>query len=132
MPRTTLDTPLGPLTLDNRIIIAPMCQYSAEEGQMQAWHDQHLGNLAQSGAGLLIFEASAVAPEGRITHGDVGLYDEACQQAMQGVVERIRRYSPMPLAVQIVGPYLEDRTVLAFAARLSEILAPLPPAPPAA
>ncbi|KPM80569.1 NADH:flavin oxidoreductase/NADH oxidase [Cobetia sp. UCD-24C] len=92
---------LGPLTLDNRIIIAPMCQYSAEEGQMQAWHDQHLGNLAQSGAGLLIFEASAVTPEGRITHGDVGLYDEACQQAMQGVVERIRRYSPMPLAVQI-------------------------------
>ncbi|MGY3727070.1 MULTISPECIES: NADH:flavin oxidoreductase/NADH oxidase [Cobetia] len=100
---STLFSPLklGPLTLDNRIIIAPMCQYSAQDGRMQAWHDQHLGNLAQSGAGLLIFEASAVSPEGRITHGDVGLFDEATRDAMQGVVEHIRRYSPMPLAVQI-------------------------------
>lgn len=100
---STLFSPLrlGPVTLNNRIIIAPMCQYSAEDGHMQVWHDQHLGSLAQSGAGLLIFEASAVTPEGRITQGDVGLWDDATRDAMKTVVDNIRRYSPMPLAVQI-------------------------------
>ncbi|WP_158773569.1 NADH:flavin oxidoreductase/NADH oxidase [Cobetia sp. L2A1] len=100
---STLFSPLrlGPVTLENRIIIAPMCQYSAEDGRMQAWHDQHLGSLAQSGAGLLIFEASAVAPEGRITYGDAGLWDDASRDAMKAVVDHIRPYSPMPLAVQI-------------------------------
>ena len=54
---------LGPLSLSNRIVIAPMCQYSAEDGQASDWHTIHLGQLAQSGAGLLILEAPAVLPE---------------------------------------------------------------------
>lgn len=60
-----LFTPLvvGPHTLPNRIVIAPMCQYSAVEGEATDWHLIHLGQLAMSGAGLLIVEATAVSPE---------------------------------------------------------------------
>ena len=63
---------LGPLELANRIAIAPMCQYSAEQGFPTDWHMIHLGHLALSGAGLLIIEATAVTEEGRITHADLG------------------------------------------------------------
>ncbi|MCS4264899.1 hypothetical protein M2406_000593 [Serratia sp. BIGb0163] len=68
---------LGKLNLPNRIIIAPMCQYSADHGKATEWHTLHLGHLSLSGAGLLIVEASSVAPEGRITPSDLGLWDEA-------------------------------------------------------
>ncbi|MFM2484411.1 NADH:flavin oxidoreductase/NADH oxidase [Celerinatantimonas yamalensis] len=99
----TLFTPLklDELELVNRIVIAPMCMYSAEHGKMTDWHIQHLGNLAQSGAGLLIIEATAVEPHGRISYGDVGLWDDLTEQAMQRVVDSIRRYSNMPIAVQL-------------------------------
>lgn len=66
---------VGGLRLANRIVIAPMCQYSAVDGAMTDWHQMHLGQLALSGAGALTIEATAVSPEGRITYGDVGLYD---------------------------------------------------------
>lgn len=92
---------LGPLTLDNRIVIAPMCQYSAQDGLVQPWHHQHLGNLAQSGAGLLIVEASAVSPEGRITYADAGIWNDATRAAWGEVLQSIRRYSPMPVAIQL-------------------------------
>lgn len=62
-------TRIGQLTLDNRIVIAPMCQYSADEGKATSWHRIHLGQLAFSGAGLLILEATAVEPAGRISPG---------------------------------------------------------------
>ena len=58
---------LGSLELANRIVMAPMCQYSAAEGSATDWHLIHLGHLALSGAGLLILEATAVSPEGRIS-----------------------------------------------------------------
>ena len=64
------------LTLPNRVVIAPMCQYSAVDGCMTDWHMMHLGNLAQSGAGLLTIEATAVLPAGRITYADTGLWDD--------------------------------------------------------
>ncbi|TCU61087.1 2,4-dienoyl-CoA reductase-like NADH-dependent reductase (Old Yellow Enzyme family) [Novosphingobium sp. PhB57] len=92
---------IGNLTLDNRIVIAPMCQYSAENGRMTDWHTIHLGNLAQSGAGILTIEASAVSPEGRISYADVGLWDEATEQAMGQVLESVRRWSDMPVAIQL-------------------------------
>jgi 2,4-dienoyl-CoA reductase-like NADH-dependent reductase (Old Yellow Enzyme family) len=92
---------IATLELANRIIIAPMCQYSAVEGCMTDWHLIHLGHLALSGAALLTIEASAVLPEGRITHGDVGLYDEASEAAMARTVESIRRWSDMPIAIQL-------------------------------
>jgi 2,4-dienoyl-CoA reductase-like NADH-dependent reductase (Old Yellow Enzyme family) len=67
MPTSTLFSPfsVGDLTLANRIVIAPMCQYSAHDGCMSDWHVIHLGHLALSGAGLLSIEATAVTPEGR-------------------------------------------------------------------
>jgi 2,4-dienoyl-CoA reductase-like NADH-dependent reductase (Old Yellow Enzyme family) len=92
---------LGPLSLTNRIVVAPMCQYSAEEGRASDWHAMHLGNLAQSGAGLLIVEATAVEPRGRISWGDLGLYDDATEAALQSVVQGIRHWSPMPLGIQL-------------------------------
>ena len=92
---------LGGLELDNRIVIAPMCQYSAVDGCMTDWHQIHLGHLALSGAALLTIEATAVTPEGRITYGDVGLWSDACEDAMAGVLETVRRWSSMPVAIQL-------------------------------
>jgi 2,4-dienoyl-CoA reductase-like NADH-dependent reductase (Old Yellow Enzyme family) len=92
---------VGKLRLANRIVIAPMCQYSAAEGRMTDWHVIHLGQLALSGAGLLTIEATAVAPEGRITYGDVGLYSDDCEAAMARVLTAVRRWSPIPVAIQL-------------------------------
>lgn len=98
-----LFTPIaaGSLSMPNRVVIAPMCQYSAEEGRMTDWHMIHLGQLALSGAGLLTIEATAVSPEGRITHADVGLWDEATEAAMVPVLQAIRRWSDIPVAIQL-------------------------------
>lgn len=68
---------------------------------MTDWHLIHLGNLAQSGAALLTVEATAVAPEGRTTYSDVGLWSDACERAMAGVLEGVRRWSQMPIAIQL-------------------------------
>ncbi|WP_457428135.1 oxidoreductase, partial [Roseateles sp. P5_E7] len=86
-PRPQLFTPIriGDLTLDNRITIAPMCQYSAREGSAGDWHLIHLGQLAISGAGLLILEATAVSAAGRITPWDLGLYSDANEHALARV-----------------------------------------------
>ena len=65
------------LTLKNRIVVSPMCQYSASEGFANNWHLVHLGSRAVGGAGLIIMEATAVSPEGRISVGDLGIWDEA-------------------------------------------------------
>ena len=92
---------LGALTLANRIVIAPMCQYSAVDGGMTDWHLIHLGQLALSGAGLLTIEATAVLPEGRISYADVGLWDDATEAAMAKVLEGVRRWSKMPIAIQL-------------------------------
>jgi len=89
------------LTLANRIVIAPMCQYSARDGLMNDWHLIHLGQLALSGAALLTIEATAVEPEGRITWADVGLWDDATEAALAGTIEGLRRWSDMPIAVQL-------------------------------
>ncbi|WP_242139847.1 NADH:flavin oxidoreductase/NADH oxidase [Sphingomonas sp. TREG-RG-20F-R18-01] len=103
MPGPRLFEPLtiDGLTLANRIVIAPMCQYSAVDGCMTDWHLIHLGQLALSGAGLLTIEAAAVVPEGRITYADVGLYDAATQAAMGRTLDGIRRHSDMPVGVQL-------------------------------
>ncbi len=92
---------LGPLTLANRIMVSPMCQYSAVDGNAVDWHLVHLGGLAISGAGLLCVEATAVTPEGRITPGCLGLYNDENQAALQRVVTALRSVSAMPLAIQL-------------------------------
>ncbi len=103
MPNPKLFTPidLGQLSLANRIVIAPMCQYSGIDGSMTDWHLIHLGHLALSGAGLLIIEATAVVPEGRITYGDSGLYDDANEAALARVLAGVRAHSGMPIAIQL-------------------------------
>jgi 2,4-dienoyl-CoA reductase-like NADH-dependent reductase (Old Yellow Enzyme family) len=78
-----------------------MCQYSAVDGRMTDWHLIHLGHLALSGAALLTIEATAVLPEGRISYGDVGLYDDATEAAMARTLESVRRHSPIPIAIQL-------------------------------
>ncbi|WP_421951779.1 NADH:flavin oxidoreductase/NADH oxidase [Pelagibacterium sp.] len=92
---------IGNANLSNRIVIAPMCQYSAQDGKMNDWHLIHLGQLAMSGAALLTIEATAVTPEGRITYADVGLYNDATEAAMKRVLEGIRRWSDMPISIQL-------------------------------
>lgn len=76
--RSTLFSPLvlRNVTIPNRIFVSPMCQYSAVEGVPNEWHLVHYGSRAVGGAGLVIAEATAVAPEGRITPGDCGLWDD--------------------------------------------------------
>jgi 2,4-dienoyl-CoA reductase-like NADH-dependent reductase (Old Yellow Enzyme family) len=98
-----LFTPLraGGLTLANRIVIAPMCQYSAVDGCMTDWHLIHLGSLALSGAALLTIEATAVVPEGRITYADVGLWSDETEAAIARTLESVRRWSDMPIAIQL-------------------------------
>jgi 2,4-dienoyl-CoA reductase-like NADH-dependent reductase (Old Yellow Enzyme family) len=92
---------IGSLRLENRIIIAPMCQYSADEGNATDWHLIHLGHLALSGAGLMILEATAVSPEGRITPQDLGLYSDANEEALARTLRAIRAYSSMPVSMQL-------------------------------
>jgi 2,4-dienoyl-CoA reductase-like NADH-dependent reductase (Old Yellow Enzyme family) len=92
---------LGPLELANRIAIAPMCQYSADEGLATDWHMIHLGQLALSGAGILIIEATAVTPEGRISPDDLGLWSNEHAAALEPVIHAMRRHSPIKIAIQL-------------------------------
>ncbi|RRN63865.1 NADH:flavin oxidoreductase/NADH oxidase [Caulobacter sp. 602-1] len=89
------------LALRNRIIIAPMCQYSARDGCMTDWHLIHLGHLAMSGAALLTIEATAVLPEGRISYADAGLWDDETEAALARTLEGGRRWSDMPVLIQL-------------------------------
>lgn len=92
---------LGSLELRNRIVIAPMCQYSADEGCATDWHMIHLGSLALSGAGLLTIEATAVLPEGRISPDDLGLWSDETEAALGRVLQAVRNHSDMPIAIQL-------------------------------
>lgn len=92
---------LGSLRLANRIVVAPMCQYSAEEGSAGDWHMMHLGHLALSGAGLLTVEATAVSAEGRISTADLGLYSQENEESLSRVFAAIRQHSPIPVAIQL-------------------------------
>src|SRR5512141_2109393 len=87
----TLFTPLtlGSVTLRNRIVVSPMCEYSAVDGVPNDWHLVHLGSRAVGGAGLVFTEATAVSPEGRISPADTGLWNDAQQQAWARIVDFI-------------------------------------------
>lgn len=124
---------LGDVALANRIVIAPMCQYSAVDGCMTDWHTIHLGHLALSGAALLTIEATAVEPAGRISYADVGLWDDATEAAMARVLESVRRHSDMPIAIQLAHagrkastdlPWKGERQLPVDDARGWETLAP--------
>ncbi len=93
---------LGGVTLPNRIVVSPMCQYSAVDGSAQPWHQVHYGMLSMSGAGLLCLEATHVEREGRITQGCLGLYSDANEAALKPIVEWARGWMPnVRLAIQV-------------------------------
>ena len=98
----TLGSPRGSLTLRNRIVVAPMCQYSAVNGQATDWHLMHWGNLLNSGAGLFIIEATGVTPEGRITPACLGLWDDQTEAALKDKLSRARKLAPAtPVFIQL-------------------------------
>jgi len=98
----TLTAPHGPLTLANRAIVAPMCQYSADNGHATDWHLAHWANLLNSGAAMVIIEATAVVPEGRITPVCLGLWDDATAAALQDKLHRARKLAPkVPVCIQL-------------------------------
>ncbi len=73
---------IGGVTLPNRIVVSPMCQYAAVDGSAQPWHHVHYGMLSMSGAGLLCLEATHVERDGRITQGCAGLYSDENEAAL--------------------------------------------------
>ncbi|MCW2254012.1 2,4-dienoyl-CoA reductase-like NADH-dependent reductase (Old Yellow Enzyme family) [Providencia alcalifaciens] len=94
-------TSIGQVSLENRIIVPPMCQYSAINGMPSAWHNAHYMNLALSGAALVIVEASAIAPTGRITYQDLGLWNDEQANALKKMVGDIRQFANARLGIQI-------------------------------
>ncbi|MEZ5852128.1 MAG: NADH:flavin oxidoreductase/NADH oxidase [Hyphomicrobiaceae bacterium] len=102
-PASRLFSPvkLRGLELSNRLVVAPMCQYSAENGNMTDWHIQHLGSLANSGAGLLIVEATAVELAGRISHGCPAIASDENELALKRVVDACKRWGTATMGIQI-------------------------------
>jgi 2,4-dienoyl-CoA reductase-like NADH-dependent reductase (Old Yellow Enzyme family) len=92
---------IGSLSLDNRIFVAPMCQYSAPGGAPGSWHLQHYGALAVGGAAAMSIEATAVSAEGRITEGCLGLYDDEQEHGFTGLVQHLRRLSSIRVGIQL-------------------------------
>jgi 2,4-dienoyl-CoA reductase-like NADH-dependent reductase (Old Yellow Enzyme family) len=92
---------LGPRTLANRIVIAPMCQYSAIDGHPTSWHVMHLGHLAVSGAGALTIEATAVTPQGRISPADLGLWSQPHEDSLRRTLTAVRACASIPIIVQL-------------------------------
>ena len=89
------------LSLPNRIVVSPMCQYSAVDGSATDWHLMHLGQFAISGAGLVIIEATHVEARGRITHGCLGLYSDDNERAIKRVVDFCRSAGSAKIGMQI-------------------------------
>src|SRR6266571_4066252 len=91
------------LALENRVMVSPMCQYSAIDGCMTDWHFAHLGMLANSGAALLCFEMTDVEPIGRITPGCSGLYSDANEAALRRIVAFCRAHGQANLDRRALG-----------------------------
>src|SRR5246127_331880 len=89
------------LALRNRIMVAPMCQYSAQDGEANDWHFTHINNLALSGAGMFCIEATHVEAIGRITPGCAGLYSDANEAALKPILASVRKHSKAAVAMQL-------------------------------
>ena len=89
------------LALPNRIMVAPMCQYSAVNGEANDWHFTHINTLALSGAAIFCIEATAVEPIGRITPGCLGLWNDATEAALQPILASARRHSKIAVMMQL-------------------------------
>ena len=93
MAKNVLFSPLEikDLKLKNRVVVSPMCQYSAKEGILNDWHVTHLNQFAMGGVGLVIMEATAVERRGRITHGCAGLWSDEHIPGMKNVVDQVKK-----------------------------------------
>src|ERR1700737_2533703 len=112
VPKLFQPITLRGLTFHNRLFVAPMCQYSADDGHLTPFHFVHLGNMAYRGPGLVMIEATAVVPEGRITPQDSGIWGDSHIEPIRRVVEFVHSQN------QKVG------IQLAHAGRKSSIVAP--------
>jgi len=92
---------LGPVMLENRIVVSPMCQYMAEDGSANDWHLMHYGNMSIGAGGLIMFEATHVSAVGRITHKCLGLYSDQNEQALKRVVDFCRTHGRAKLGIQL-------------------------------
>ena len=88
-------------TFPNRVVVSPMCQYSASDGSANDWHLAHIGQLAMSGSGLVIHEATHVERRGRITPNCLGLYSDDNEYALEKVLNFARRYGQSPIGIQL-------------------------------
>ena len=102
-PTTPMFTPfsLRGMTLKNRVVVSPMCQYSAVEGVPNEWHMVHLGSRAMGGAGLVFAEMTNVSPDGRISPGCTGIYNEAQRDAWKGIVDFVHARSTAKIGLQL-------------------------------
>ena len=89
------------LTLPNRIVVSPMCQYMSDDGSANDWHLMHLGQFAMGAAGLVMTEATHVSAAGRISHRCLGLYSDANEATLRRVVEFCRRHGVVKLGIQL-------------------------------
>jgi len=97
-----LSSPKGPLQLANRVVVAPMCQYSAVEGCASDWHLMHWANLLNSGSAMMILEATGVTRDGRITPHCLGLWDDTTASALEEKLHRARQLAPYtPVCIQL-------------------------------
>jgi 2,4-dienoyl-CoA reductase-like NADH-dependent reductase (Old Yellow Enzyme family) len=92
---------LRELKLQNRIMVAPMCQYSAVNGEANDWHFTHINNLALSGAAMFCIEATHVEATGRITPGCLGLYNDSTEAALKPILASVRKHSKTAVAMQL-------------------------------
>src|SRR5258705_11350236 len=92
---------LRELKLANRIMVAPMCQYSADNGEANDWHFTHINNLVLSGAAMFCIEATHVEATGRITPGCLGLYNDATEAALKPILASVRKHSKTAVAMQL-------------------------------
>jgi 2,4-dienoyl-CoA reductase-like NADH-dependent reductase (Old Yellow Enzyme family) len=99
-PKLFTPLTLRGLTLRNRVVVSPMCQYSAEGGVAQDWHLVHLGKFAQGGAGVVFVEATAVEERGRITHGDLGIWGEQHIPPLRRIARFLKDQGAVP-AIQL-------------------------------
>src|SRR4029078_8888910 len=89
------------LTLPNRIMVAPMCQYSSDNGEANDWHFTHINSLALSGSGIFCSEAPAVEASGRITPGCLGLWNDATEAALRPILASVRKRSKTAVMMQL-------------------------------
>ena len=92
---------LRKVTFENRVVVSPMCQYSATDGTANDWHVVNLGHFALSGPGLVFFEGTHVSPEARITPHCLGLYNDENEAGMERVVRFVKTWTPSKIAVQL-------------------------------